>query len=226
MRSTSFVKGLRLGVGFGAAGFLLAVAYSAAALQQGWSVTQIVAFSALTFSGSAQSAALIALSTTGSVVTAVIAAAMIVARFVPLGIAVGPWLRGGRLRKAVEAQSVVDASWAAAHLGGGRFDRELLIGATVPQWVAWLSGTVVGVIVVPNASLVHTIGLDVAFPAFFLVLLLDEIRKSRRGPAVAVLAAACAGGLLFLVPPGIALIVPLVVALVGLLPQRKRSDTA
>lgn len=223
MRSSSFLKGLRLGVGFGAAGFLLAVVYSATALDHGWSVTQVVTFSALTFSGSAQSAALTALSTTGSVAAAVVAAAMIVSRFVPLGLAVGPWLRGGRLRKAVEAQSIVDASWAAAHLGNGRFDRELLIGATIPQWVAWLTGTVVGVVLVPSASLVHTIGLDVAFPAFFLVLLLDEIRKSRRGPAVAVLAASCAGGLLLVVPPGIALIVPLFVALIGLLPQRKRG---
>lgn len=215
--------GLRLGVNFGAAGFLLAVAFGATALGQGWSVPQIIAFSALTFSGSAQSAALTALSTGSGVVVAVVAAASIVVRFVPLGIAVGPALRGGRVRKAVEGQSIVDASWAAAHLGNGRFDRELMIGATIPQWVAWVTGTVVGVLVAPDLGMMRTIGLDVAFPAFFLVLLFTEVRKTPRAPVVAVLAAGCAGGLLFVAPPGIALIVPLFVALLGLLPSRKEG---
>lgn len=222
-RPAGLRAGLRLGVGFGAAAFLLAVAFGATALSHGWSASQIIAFSVFTFSGSAQSAALTALSSTGSVVVAVAAAASIAARFIPLGIAVGGTLHGGRARKAVEAQAIVDASWAAAHLGNGRFDRELMIGATIPQWLAWVAGTVVGVLVAPDPSLVETIGLDVAFPAFFLVLLLEEIRKAPRGPVVAVLAAGSAAGLLFLVPPGVALIVPLFVALVGLVPPRKET---
>lgn len=219
MRSGGLRSGLRLGVTFGAAGFLLAVAYGATALSHGWSAAQTIAFSVLTFSGSAQSAALTALSSGSGVVLAVAAAAAIVARFVPLGIAVGPALHGGRLRKGVEGQSIVDASWAAAHLGGGRFDRELMIGATIPQWLAWVAGTVVGVLLAPDPDLVRTIGLDVAFPAFFLVLLFDEVRKAPRGPVVAVLAACCAGALLFVASPGVALVVPLLVAFVGLLPR-------
>ncbi|MQA02031.1 MAG: branched-chain amino acid ABC transporter permease [Streptosporangiales bacterium] len=218
--------GVRMGVGFGAAGFLLAVAFGATALSHAWSPAQIITFSMLTFSGSAQSAALTALTSGSGVVIAVAAAASITARFVPLGIAVGSTLHGGRLRKALEAQGIVDASWAAAHLGNGRFDRELMIGATIPQWLAWIAGTVVGVLVAPDPDLVETIGLDVAFPAFFLVLLFDEVRKAPRGPVVAVLAAGCAGGLLFVAPPGIALIVPLLVALIGLVPRKVEADPA
>ena len=40
---------------------------------------------------------------------------------------------------------MVDASWALASRGGGRFDREFMIGATIPQFALWIGGTIVGV---------------------------------------------------------------------------------
>ena len=51
------------------------------------------------------------------------------ARFGPMGLAVVPYLKGGPIRRALEGQAVVDASWALASRGGGRFDREPMIGA-------------------------------------------------------------------------------------------------
>ena len=40
---------------------------------------------------------------------------------------------------------MVDASWALANQGDGRFDRHMLIGATLPQYPAWVGGTALGV---------------------------------------------------------------------------------
>ena len=48
-------------------------------------------------------------------------------------------------RRAAEGQAVVDASWAMANQGDGRFDRDLLVGATLPQYPAWVLGTALGV---------------------------------------------------------------------------------
>jgi predicted branched-subunit amino acid permease len=71
---------------------------------------------------------------------------------------------------------VVDASWAMASRGGGRFDREFMIGATVPQMVLWIGGTVVGGVV----GDVERWELDVIFPAFYLALLVEELRAGGR----------------------------------------------
>ena len=64
--------------------------------------------------------------------------------------------------------------------GAGRFDREVLIGATLPQYVAWSVGTAVGVFAGESIGDPEALGLDVTFPAFFLGLLIDELRVVRR----------------------------------------------
>jgi predicted branched-subunit amino acid permease len=160
----------------------------------------------------------------GGLVTAVASAALINARFAPMGVAVAPSLRGNRLRRAAEGQTLVDGSFVAAHLGGGRFDRERLMGATAPQFLAWVAGTVVGVAVAPPESLIQALGLDVVFPGFFLILLLDEIRTSRRAAVAAGLGAAIAGGLVAVVPVGIALLGSALGALVGLRGEPPADD--
>jgi predicted branched-subunit amino acid permease len=182
--------GVRLGLGLAAGSFLLAIGFGALARSSGWSAAIAISASVVVFSGSAQFT-LVAVLASGGMSPAIIAAALINARFLPMALAVGPVLHGGRLRRALEAQAVVDASWVAAHLGGGRFDRERLIGATLPQWPAWVAGTAIGAILAPTAGLVSSLGLDVVFPAFFAVLLVDELRSAPR----ARLAAAASMGL-------------------------------
>lgn len=201
-----FRSGLRAGSGFAAASFLLAVSFGAVTQAQGWGAVPPVLCSLLVFSGSAQFALVSALGTGGGMVTAVTAAALINTRFLPMGMAVAGDLRGGRLRRAAEGQAVVDASWAAAHLGGGRFDRYVLFGATAIQWPAWVAGTALGVAVAPDTHLMHTLGLDVLTPALFVSLLLDELRKEHTNRLPALLGAAIAGGLIIMLPTGPALI--------------------
>jgi 4-azaleucine resistance transporter AzlC len=210
-----FIGGLRLGASLGTATFVLAVMFGALARAHGWGLVAPVVSSLILFSGSAQFALLTALAGGGGLIPAVAAAALINARFLPMAMAIAPSLRGGRLRRAVEGQAVVDASWAAAHLGGGRFDRERLIGATLPQWPAWVGGTLLGAVFAPPEHLLQTLGLDAAFPAFFLVLLLDELRASARARAAAGLGAAIAAGLVVVVPAGVALIGSTVAAFLG-----------
>ena len=58
----------------------------------------------------------------------------------------------------------------------------LLLGSAAIQYVTWTTGTVVGAIWGEKLGDPETLGLDAIYPAFFLALLLIEI-KSRRARA-------------------------------------------
>ncbi|MEV0646337.1 AzlC family ABC transporter permease [Phytomonospora sp. NPDC050363] len=211
-----FLAGVKVGVGLASAAFVLAVTFGALARAEGWGVLAPIVCSLVVFSGSAQFALAAALAGGGGIPTAIMAAALINGRFIPMGVAVAGDLRGGRFRRALEGQTVVDGSWASAHLGDGRFDRWKLFGATAVQWPAWVAGTALGVLVAPPEKLVEALGLDLVFPAFFLLLLIDELRRSRMARVAAGLGASIAAGLVFVVPAGLALVGASVAALLGL----------
>ena len=91
---------------------------------------QAIVTSALVFAGSAQFTALAIVAGGGGIGAALSAATLMHSRFLAMGIALAPSLPGGPLRRAVEGQAVVDASWALANRGDGTFDRYLLFGTT------------------------------------------------------------------------------------------------
>lgn len=214
---------MRLGLGPAAATLPLGMTFGALAVTSGWGAWAPVVASALAYSASAQFAAAIVLAGGGSGVLAVSAAGLMNARLVPMGLALGPHLPGGRVRKALQSMALVDASWVGAHLGGGRFDRYRLFGATAVQYPAWVGGTVLGVVFAPAPTVIETFGLDVVFPAFFLILLIDELRDSsgRTGTLAALLGAAISGVLLLVVPVGVALLGAALAATVGLREARR-----
>ena len=71
-----------------------------------------VVMSATTFAGSAQVAAVSVLGAGGGVAAAVVAALLLNARYVPIGITVAQSFRGHALKRFAESQFVVDESWA------------------------------------------------------------------------------------------------------------------
>jgi predicted branched-subunit amino acid permease len=217
--------GARVGVGLAAATFALAVTFGATARQEGWGILLPIVCSIVVFSGSAQFALVTALSGGGALLPAVASAALVSARFLPMGAAVAPGLRVGPVRRALVGLAIVDGSWVAAHRGGDRFDAHRMVGATLPQWPAWIGGTVLGVLLAPPTDVVESFGLDVVFPAFFVVLLLEELRESAPARWVAALGAALAGGLVTVLPIGLALLCATPAALLGLL-RRTRPGTA
>ena len=214
--------GARVGLGLATAGFALSVTFGASARAEGWGILLPVVMSAVVFSGSAQFALLTALSGGGGLLPAVASAALVNARFLPMGVAVAPGLRTGPVRRALVGQAIVDGSWVTAHAGGDRFDAHRMVGATLPQWPAWVAGTALGALLAPPADVVEAYGLDVVFPAFFVVLLIDELRASARARVAAGLGAVLAGGLVTVVPAGLALLAATPAALVGLVRRRWR----
>jgi predicted branched-subunit amino acid permease len=209
-----FRVGLRAGLGFGAAAFVVGVAFGVVAepLMGSWAP---IVMSAVVFAGAAQFAVTSVLASGGGVATAIATGAMLNARFLPMGVAVASALRGSRLRRALEAQTVVDASWAFAARGEGRFDRETMLGATLPQYPGWVLGTVVGVVAGGTLGDPEALGLDAIFPAFFLGLLAAELRRPRALPTI-VIAGAIALALTPILPAGLPLLLASCAALIGL----------
>jgi 4-azaleucine resistance transporter AzlC len=215
-RDDSFRAGLRIGVGFALPGFVLAVSFGVLARDLGWGVLAPIVASIVIFSGSAQFAIANVLGAGGSAVAAIVAAVLVNARFAPMSVALASAMKGGRIRRAFEAQASVDASWAIANRGEGPFDRELMLGSTLPQLVAWVGGTIVGVVAGNAIGNPDRLGLDVIFPAFFLWLLLEELRRGRQQVQAAAIAAAVTLALIPFTPPGVPIIASCVGALVGL----------
>lgn len=174
-----------------------------------------VVMSATTFAGSAQFAAASILATGGGPVAAIAAALLLNARYLPIGISVARYLTGGPLIRFLKAQLVVDESWAIAARGEGVFDAGRLVGAGIVLWLAWVGGTIVGAIGGEALGDPTALGLDAAFPALFLALLVSQLR-SRRAVAAAVLGAGIAIALVPLTPPGVPIVAAGAAALIGL----------
>jgi 4-azaleucine resistance transporter AzlC len=214
-----YLTGARAALPFALATFVLGISFGILARSLGWGTLGPIVFSVIAFSGSAQFAVASVLGSGGGALPAIAAAALLNARFGPMGVAVAPYLKGGPLRRALEGQAVVDASWALASRGEGRFDREFMIGATLPQVAAWIGGTIVGVLGGDFIGDPDRLGLDVIFPAFFLTLLAEQLRsasRSARAAIVALIAAVLALALVPFAPPGVPVIAACAPALLGL----------
>ena len=215
-RRDRYYAGARAAFPFALATGVLGVSFGVLAGSLGWGAFAAIASSIIICSGSAQFAVAAVLGSGGGPLAAIVAAVLLNARFGPMGVAIGPYLKGGPLRRALEGQTVLDASWALASRGGGRFDREFMIGASVPQVVAWIGGTAVGALGEDFVGNPESLGLDAIFPAFFVVLLIAELRNGGSAIMVALIAATLALLLVPFAPPGVPVIAACVAALLGL----------
>jgi 4-azaleucine resistance transporter AzlC len=189
--------------------FAFGASFGILARDAGMGMAAPIVMSLTTFAGSAQFAVASVLDSDGAVVAAIAAAVLLNLRYLAVGMSVAPSLRGGRLRRLIEAQLAVDESWAVAQRNG-RVDRDRLVGAGLVLMGAWCTGTVAGVVGGGALGDPADYGLDAMFPALFLALLVGQLTGPRAR------AAALAGGLIALaltplVPPGL----PIVAAAAG-----------
>jgi len=206
---------LRAGAPFAVASSILALSFGVVAREAGFSAVGAIVMSAIVFAGSAQFAAVAILGAGGGLGAATGAAVLMNSRFLPMGMALGPSLPGGALRRALQGQPVVDSSWAMALRDGGRFDRHFLFGHSAVQYVGWTVGTALGALGGGVLGDARTLGLDAIFPAFFLAVLLGELGDSNsRGAAL--LGAVIALALVPVAPAGVPILAASIAALIGL----------
>jgi branched chain amino acid efflux pump len=175
-----------------------------------------VVMSATTFAGSAQFAVVSVLGAGGTAAAAIGAAVLLNGRYVPMAVAASGAFRGGPVRRLLEAQLLVDESWALSSREGG-FDRKVLIGAGGLLYLGWNAGTAVGVIAGDSLADPATLGLDAAFPALFLALLVPLLRHRSTPVIAALLGAAIALALTPITPAGVPVIAATAACAVGVL---------
>jgi 4-azaleucine resistance transporter AzlC len=194
-------------VGFG-------LSFGVIARTAGFGWVPAVVMSATTFAGSAQFAAVSVLRDGGTVAAAVGAALLLNARYGPIGVTVAPWLTGSTVSRFVHAQLTVDESWAIAAEGDGRYDPKKLVGAGLVLYVCWVGGTAIGALGGQTLGDPEALGLDAAFAALFLGLLVP-LANGRRRLQAAGLGAVIALALTPVAPPGVPIIAASAACLLG-----------
>jgi 4-azaleucine resistance transporter AzlC len=194
---------------------LFGVSFGVLARAADMGVVAPIVMSATTFAGSSQFAVASILDEGGGLAAAIVAALLLNARYAAIGVSVAPLFRGSRPRRLLEAQLIVDESWALSARPDGTFDRRVLLGAGLTLYVTWVLGTALGVLGGGFLGDPERLGLDAAFPALFLVLLAGQL-TSRRAVAAALAGGSIALILLPFTPPGVPIVVAVLGCLVGL----------
>jgi 4-azaleucine resistance transporter AzlC len=199
---------------FSVAAFAFALSFGVLAPTAGMGSLEAIVMSATTFAGSAQFAAASILGVGGGIASAIVAATLLNTRYAPISVSVAPIFVGGSLRRLLESQLIVDESWALSKRPDGRYDRRLLVGGGLLLYVCWVGGTAVGVLAGDALGDPDALGLDAAFPALFLALLVTQVH-SRRALATAVLGGLIALVLLPVAPAGVPIVAASAACLLG-----------
>jgi 4-azaleucine resistance transporter AzlC len=215
--SLSFAHGARKVVPFSIAVVGFGISFGVLARPVMGPVAPIV-MSVTTFAGSAQFAAASILGTGGTLAAAVVAAVLLNARYGPIGVSVAPSLGGSMWSRFLRGQLVVDETWALSADGRGGHDPKIIVGAGLVLYAAWVVGTALGVLFGDLIGDPARFGLDAAFPALFLALLVGVLDR-REARIVAVLGAAIGLALTPVAPPGVPIIAAGLACFIGWRPR-------
>ena len=193
---------------------LFGLSFGVLAKAAGVGAVAAVVMSATTFAGASQFAAVSVLDAGGTIAAAVTAAIFLNARYVAISLTVASIFPGGRLRRLVESQAIVDESWAIAGRPG-RFEWPILVGSGLVFYVLWVGSTALGTVVGGVLEDPNTLGLDAAFAALFLALAVPYLRD-RKGRQAAALSVAITLALIPVTPSGVPLIAASAACLLGL----------
>lgn len=200
---------------------VVGMSFGALAAAAGVPVPITVGLSVLVFAGGAQFLVVAVVAAGGGAVAAVLGGLLLNARHLPFGLAMAGTIGDGWPARLLGAHLMVDESVAFARARGtGRRARIAYWSCGAGLFTAWQLGTVVGLLAgraVPDPSV---FGVDAAFPAALLALVLPGLGRAdaRRVGLAAAAAALLATPVL---PPGL----PVLVGLLGLL-AAGRDDRA
>jgi branched chain amino acid efflux pump len=156
---------------------VVAVAFGAVTASAGLPIWLPVALSLAVFAGAAQFLFVAVLAAGGGPIAALAAAVLVNTRLVPLSLAVADVLGPGRLRTVAGGHLVTDESVAFANAERDeRGRRAAFWGCGVALFTVWNAGVLLGTVAgrhVPDAA---ALGLDAAFPAVLLALVMPALR--------------------------------------------------
>jgi 4-azaleucine resistance transporter AzlC len=200
------VAAISLAIGF------VGMSFGAIAAASGMPAWAVIAMSLFVFAGGSQFL-IVGMFAFGNPVAAILGGLLLNARHLPYGLAVADVLAGGWGRRLAGSHLLVDESVAFALAQSDPTRRRSaywLTGATL--FACWQVGTLLGVGIGNAVGDPARFGLDAAFPAALLALLLPRLREVAAA-RVAAVGATVAVVATFFVPAGL----PVLLALVGLL---------
>ncbi|MFC0533877.1 AzlC family ABC transporter permease [Phytohabitans kaempferiae] len=202
----------------GLAVFAVGMSFGAIAIAAGLPAWAVIAMSLVVFAGGSQFMA-VGLVAAGNPFAAIFAGLLLNARHLPFGLAVADAVGTGWRRRLVGSHILIDESVAFAMAQAdlaGRRRAYWLTGATL--FVTWNVGGVLGVLLGEAVGDTDALGLDAAFPAGLIALLLPSLRdRETRDVALA------GAGLAVLTTPLLPAGLPVLLALGGLLLMRRKS---
>ena len=206
--------GVRAALPLAPAPVLFGLSFGVLADAAGMGMVAATVMSATTFAGSAQFAVATILDDGGTALAAILAAIFLNARYIAIGVTVASIVPGSRLARFVEAQLIVDESWALSGRSS-RFEWQILAGAGLLLYVLWVGATALGSLAGGVLDDPDALGFDAAFAVLFLALAAPYLR-SRRALQAAALAAAITLVLLPVAPAGVPIVAASAACLLGL----------
>lgn len=155
------------------------VAFGALAQKVGLSFAETALMSAIVFAGSAQYPAILAWTFPPAILPLALTTFAINARHLLFGAAIRPFLAKlppGRAYLSLFFLS--DSNWLAAMRAwnGGETDRAILLGGGIAMCLGWTAGSTAGHLFGAEFGGIDRFGIDVAVPAFFVVLMIGAWR--------------------------------------------------
>ncbi|MFC5662173.1 AzlC family ABC transporter permease [Kitasatospora misakiensis] len=200
---------------------LVGISFGAISVSGGLPLWVPVAMSVLVYAGGAQFAAVGIVLSGGGALAAVVTGLVLNARLLPFGFTVTDVLDGPRWRRLLGAQLLTDESVAFTLLESDpRRRRAAYWVCGFVLFVVWNISVVVGAAAGGLIGDTDALGLDAAFPAVLLALVLPSL-TDRRTRAAALTGAAVAVAATPFVPAGL----PVLLALTGLVFAGRQADT-
>ncbi len=162
--------------------FAVGVVFGVLAREAGISMLESALMSTAVNAGSAQFVALGLWSSPVPIAAIILSTFILNLRQVLMGATLRSWLQPLSPRRAYASiATLTDASWAltAAYINGGGQDRAFLAGTGLTLLVPWVGGTIVGQLVGARVPDPARWGLDFAFTAALLALLVPLWRGKR-----------------------------------------------
>lgn len=158
---------------------LVGVSFGAITVSSGLPVWLPSLMSVVVFAGAAQFLAVGMLAAGAGPLAAVVAGLLVNARHLPFGFAVADAMGPGRWRRLLGSHLVTDESVAftmAQHDPDRR--RAVFWTSAVGLWVCWNLGALLGAVAGRSMTDTAALGLDAAFPAVLLALVMPALRRA------------------------------------------------
>lgn len=194
---------------------LVGASFGAIAVGTGLPLWVPIAMSTLVFAGAAQFILVGVLAAGGNPMAAVASALLVNTRLIPLGFSVSDALEGTSWpRRLLGAHLVTDESVAFTAMESEHHKRRAAFWLCgIGLFVSWNVGVLFGAILGGRITDTAALGLDAAFPAVLIALVMPALRDTTTRRA-ALLGAAIAVPAAFVLPPGL----PVLLALLSVVP--------